>query len=306
MENEDPSGQRREPMSPHSMDDVPPFDKSGAAHDTTPTPGALEHIAEVANYGAQKLNEIDPGYVTGKVAGAINSAIERFWLIARTARSGPAQQPSREPIVCPTCGGPCKLDFWGAVSVKYDENGKAHHRPYALAPGNGEVKAERTQSVNKVLHQSSFDTAWAAFQNTDIDLVADSDDETCRCLHNAISAYLASAPSPAALEPVTVEALEDALEYVEADLRERFSVSGQNLRDQIRRALIGQTARNAEPVAWRDPSRCEICDWPLADSPEKGCVPGDCSYRPDDPVEQARIRHRRDSVSSTDQTGSDK
>jgi len=32
-------------------------------------------------------------------------------------------------------------------------------------------------------------------------------------------------------------ALESALEYVEADLRERFSVSGQNVRDEIRSAL---------------------------------------------------------------------
>jgi hypothetical protein len=35
------------------------------------------------------------------------------------------------------------------------------------------------------------------------------------------------------------------------------------------------------------------CDWPLADSREKGCVPGDCSYRPDDPAEQRRISQRR-------------
>ena len=42
-----------------------------------------------------------------------------------------------------------------------------------------------------------------------------------------------------------------------------------------------------------DPSRCEICDWPLAESREKGCVPGDCSYRPDTPAEQERIRKRR-------------
>jgi len=32
-------------------------------------------------------------------------------------------------------------------------------------------------------------------------------------------------------------ALELALEYIEADLRERFSVSGQNVRDEIRAAL---------------------------------------------------------------------
>ena len=48
-----------------------------------------------------------------------------------------------------------------------------------------------------------------------------------------------------------------------------------------------------------DPTpRCEICDWPLAESREKGCVPGDCSYRPDTPAEQERIRKRRVAVSS--------
>lgn len=46
------------------------------------------------------------------------------------------------------------------------------------------------------------------------------------------------------------------------------------------------------------PSRCEICDWPLAESWEKGCVPGNCSYRPDDPAEQRRIRERRQLVTS--------
>lgn len=50
---------------------------------------AFEHIAEVASYGAKKLNEVDPGYVTPKVAGAINAAVERFWLIARTAKASP-------------------------------------------------------------------------------------------------------------------------------------------------------------------------------------------------------------------------
>ena len=39
--------------------------------------------------------------------------------------------------------------------------------------------------------------------------------------------------------------------------------------------------------------RCIICHWPLAENREKGCAPGDCSYRPEDPAEQARIRERR-------------
>ena len=42
--------------------------------------------------------------------------------------------------------------------------------------------------------------------------------------------------------------------------------------------------------------RCPICDWPMAESRERGCVPGDCSYRPDDPAEQRRVRERRESL----------
>jgi hypothetical protein len=53
-----------------------------------------------------------------------------------------------------------------------------------------EVESERVRSVNKRLDQAAFEIAWNAYQNTGIDLVADSDDETCKCLHNAIAAYL--------------------------------------------------------------------------------------------------------------------
>jgi hypothetical protein len=47
--------------------------------------------------------------------------------------------------------------------------------------------------------------------------------------------------------------------------------------------------------------RCPICDWPMAESRESGCVPGDCSYRPDDPIEQRRIRERRAALARTPQ-----
>jgi hypothetical protein len=57
-------------------------------------------------------------------------------------------------------------------------------------------------------------------------------------------------------------------------------------------AYDGSTDSRADPTP-----RCEICDWPLAESREKGCVPGDCSYRPDTPAEQERIRQRRAAVS---------
>lgn len=43
-----------------------------------------------------------------------------------------------------------------------------------------------------------------------------------------------------------------------------------------------------------DPLRCEVCGWPLAKSAEFGCVPGNCSYRPEEgSVEYMRIKRRR-------------
>lgn len=44
-------------------------------------------------------------------------------------------------------------------------------------------------------------------------------------------------------------------------------------------------------------SRCEVCGWPLAVSREKGCMAGDCSYRPDQgSAEWYRIKARRDAM----------
>jgi predicted nucleic acid-binding Zn ribbon protein len=49
---------------------------------------------------------------------------------------------------------------------------------------------------------------------------------------------------------------------------------------------------DAELAAF-DARHCEVCGWPLAEDQSKGCIPGDCSYRPDDPAEQERMRKRR-------------
>ncbi len=47
--------------------------------------------------------------------------------------------------------------------------------------------------------------------------------------------------------------------------------------------LVLGTSRKAPDDATKfvlDPThRCEVCHWPLADSVENGCVPGNCSYR---------------------------
>lgn len=42
------------------------------------------------------------------------------------------------------------------------------------------------------------------------------------------------------------------------------------------------------------PKRCPICDWSMAESAEKGCVPGNCSYRPAHGSEEwQRIQRRK-------------
>ena len=41
--------------------------------------------------------------------------------------------------------------------------------------------------------------------------------------------------------------------------------------------------------------RCMACAWPLAQSKEKGCVPMDCSFRPDqqDPIHATWLRRAK-------------
>ncbi len=39
--------------------------------------------------------------------------------------------------------------------------------------------------------------------------------------------------------------------------------------------------------------RCVICDWPLAESLDKGCVPGNCAMRADRGWEREKTDKRR-------------
>jgi len=68
------------------------------------------------------------------------------------------------------------------------------------------------------------------------------------------------------------------------------------------RSIIGEleyiqmAARNLAP-------RCPVCDWPMAESRESGCVPDDCSYRPEQgSPEWHRIQKRRAAISAGNQT----
>lgn len=51
------------------------------------------------------------------------------------------------------------------------------------------------------------------------------------------------------------------------------------------------------PDSYWTRERCEICDWPLAESRDKGCVQGDCAYRPPEGSDEwYRIRARRQAL----------
>jgi hypothetical protein len=57
---------------------------------------------------------------------------------------------------------------------------------------------------------------------------------------------------------------------------------------------------STETTASRTPhSHCEICDWPLAESAANGCVPGNCSYRPEEHSQEwRRILERKSKLKS--------
>ena len=58
--------------------------------------------------------------------------------------------------------------------------------------------------------------------------------------------------------------------------------------------LCGVCRETAEREAAK---RCQICGWPLAADRESGCVPGDCSYRPETGSdEHRRITARREAL----------
>lgn len=62
----------------------------------------------------------------------------------------------------------------------------------------------------------------------------------------------------------------------------------------VEHAWVSHRPAGAQPSG---PDRCEVCDWPLAESREKGCVPGDCSYRPEQGSDEwHRIRARREAL----------
>lgn len=65
-----------------------------------------------------------------------------------------------------------------------------------------------------------------------------------------------------------------------------------NRQNRMIRAILAPDPAPAQAA----PARCEICDWPLVDDPEKGCTADNCSYRPDDRAEQLRIAERRAQV----------
>jgi hypothetical protein len=66
----------------------------------------------------------------------------------------------------------------------------------------------------------------------------------------------------------------------------------------------GETKPATDNVAGAYPAhQCQICGWPLAASWEEGCVPRNCSYRPQEgSSEFTRIRLRRDALAAAQET----
>lgn len=78
----------------------------------------------------------------------------------------------------------------------------------------------REVNANLLLDEAAFLAAWKAFQDTPIDLVADSDDEQCRCIGNAIKAYLAAARERGYRLTQCLTQMADELERLQRDLAE--------------------------------------------------------------------------------------
>lgn len=61
----------------------------------------------------------------------------------------------------------------------------------------------------------------------------------------------------------------------------------------LRARVAELEGRGAKPWQPRE-GRCDVCDWTLAESRDKGCVPGDCAYRPTEGTDEwLRIKARR-------------
>lgn len=78
-----------------------------------------------------------------------------------------------------------------------------------------------------------------------------------------------------------IVAIEDHLEWMETG-----KVDGVGFDEALaKEALIAALAK-IKPLM--EPTRCPLCDWPLAESADNGCVIGNCSYRPDEGSDEYR------------------
>ncbi len=67
------------------------------------------------------------------------------------------------------------------------------------------------------------------------------------------------------------------------------------------RTATVQATIQTEPHAYGK-GRCEVCGWTLAENEHEGCVPGNCSYRPEGHDELQRIRKRRAELAKSNGT----
>lgn len=63
-------------------------------------------------------------------------------------------------------------------------------------------------------------------------------------------------------------------------------------RDGLRRVLA--EILDLVPHNEYEENRCQVCGWPLSASPDQGCVPGNCCYRPGDHSDEwPRLKRQR-------------
>jgi hypothetical protein len=83
----------------------------------------------------------------------------------------------------------------------------------------------------------------------------------------------------------------------QAAIEGRRRTSEEWLADFAAHVLRSREAAEVPRFISYGPGRCEVCGWQLSNTDYTGgCVPGNCSFRPDNQDDQRRLRARRDEI----------
>lgn len=137
----------------------------------------------------------------------------------------------------------------------------------------------------------------------------------CTCLHDALRATrqelaiwkdYASRPGDIDYEDMRkFQAMMDERDRRIVELEQQLaSLKADYESDSEFAELKAQSQRDRERIGELKKYRCEVCDWPLAFDLSKGCVPGNCSYRPKpNSPEWERIKERRTALAKESSDG---